>query len=191
MRPCKAGEPVTKTRFFPGFHCRRVVCACSAGTVGPFSNKPLSPKRTRAAAPAARRAAGAGGRAARRRPGAGRPPGAPGATGRVLCTVKKHSCVMTQPEQIKHIHAYGHTHRYTLCRYRQERARTHHTCAVSREITSLRTAPRRELAQTDRCARRRVRRLPSRDGREQGGDAGMRGLPNIRRVRRAAARRRD
>ena len=28
------------------FHCRRVVCACSAGTVGSFSNKPLSPKTT-------------------------------------------------------------------------------------------------------------------------------------------------
>ena len=27
------------------FHCRRVVCACSAGTVGSFSNKPLSQKR--------------------------------------------------------------------------------------------------------------------------------------------------
>jgi hypothetical protein len=27
------------------FHCRRVVCACSAGTVGSFSNKPLSPKQ--------------------------------------------------------------------------------------------------------------------------------------------------
>ena len=26
------------------FHCRSVVCACSAGTVGSFSNKPLSPK---------------------------------------------------------------------------------------------------------------------------------------------------
>ena len=26
------------------FHCRCVVCACSAGTVGSFSNKPLSPK---------------------------------------------------------------------------------------------------------------------------------------------------
>ena len=26
------------------FHCRRVVCACSAGAVGSFSNKPLSPK---------------------------------------------------------------------------------------------------------------------------------------------------
>ena len=25
------------------FHCRRVVCACSAGAVGSFSNKPLSP----------------------------------------------------------------------------------------------------------------------------------------------------
>ena len=28
------------------FHCRRVVCACSAGAVGSFSNKPLSPKPT-------------------------------------------------------------------------------------------------------------------------------------------------
>ena len=28
------------------FHCRSVVCACSAGTVGSFSNKPLSPKGT-------------------------------------------------------------------------------------------------------------------------------------------------
>ena len=28
-------------------HCRSVVCACSAGTVGSFSNKPLSPKSTR------------------------------------------------------------------------------------------------------------------------------------------------
>ena len=27
------------------FHCRCVVCACSAGAVGSFSNKPLSPKR--------------------------------------------------------------------------------------------------------------------------------------------------
>ena len=27
-----------------GFHCRCVVCACSAGAVGSFSNKPLSPK---------------------------------------------------------------------------------------------------------------------------------------------------
>ena len=27
------------------FHCRRVVCACSAGTVGSFSNKPLSQKK--------------------------------------------------------------------------------------------------------------------------------------------------
>ena len=27
------------------FHCRRVVCACSAGAVGSFSNKPLSPKK--------------------------------------------------------------------------------------------------------------------------------------------------
>ena len=27
------------------FHCRRVVCACSAGAVGSFSNKPLSPKQ--------------------------------------------------------------------------------------------------------------------------------------------------
>ena len=26
------------------FHCRRVVCACSAGAVGSLSNKPLSPK---------------------------------------------------------------------------------------------------------------------------------------------------
>ena len=26
------------------FHCRRVVCACSAGTVGSFSNKPLCKK---------------------------------------------------------------------------------------------------------------------------------------------------
>ena len=26
------------------FHCRRVVCACSAGAVGSFSNKPLSTK---------------------------------------------------------------------------------------------------------------------------------------------------
>ena len=26
------------------FHCRSVVCACSAGTVGSFSNKPLSQK---------------------------------------------------------------------------------------------------------------------------------------------------
>ena len=26
------------------FHCRSVVCACSAGTVGSFSNKPLSPQ---------------------------------------------------------------------------------------------------------------------------------------------------
>ena len=37
-----------------GFHCRRVVCACSAGAVGSFSNKPLSPKvelRVRAAYP--------------------------------------------------------------------------------------------------------------------------------------------
>ena len=25
------------------FHCRRVVCACSAGTVGSFSNKPIVP----------------------------------------------------------------------------------------------------------------------------------------------------
>ena len=25
-------------------HCRCVVCACSAGAVGSFSNKPLSPK---------------------------------------------------------------------------------------------------------------------------------------------------
>ena len=28
------------------FHCRSVVCACSAGTVGSFSNKPLSQKKT-------------------------------------------------------------------------------------------------------------------------------------------------
>ena len=28
-----------------GFHCRCVVCACSAGAVGSFSNKPLSPKK--------------------------------------------------------------------------------------------------------------------------------------------------
>ena len=28
------------------FHCRRVVCACSAGAVGSFSNKPHSPKPT-------------------------------------------------------------------------------------------------------------------------------------------------
>ena len=27
------------------FHCRCVVCACSAGAVGSFSNKPLSPKK--------------------------------------------------------------------------------------------------------------------------------------------------
>ena len=101
--------------------------------------------------------------------------------------------LMTQPKQNKTVNTFMHMdiRTGTLCRYRQESTRTHHTCAVSREITSLRTAPRRELAQTDRCARRRVRRLPSRDGREQGGDAGMRGLPNIRRVRRAAARRRD
>ena len=28
------------------FHCRCVVCACSAGAVGSFSNKPLSPKKS-------------------------------------------------------------------------------------------------------------------------------------------------
>ena len=28
------------------FHCRRVVCACSAGAVGSFSNKPLSQKKS-------------------------------------------------------------------------------------------------------------------------------------------------
>ena len=27
------------------FHCRRVVCACPAGTVGSFSNKALSQKK--------------------------------------------------------------------------------------------------------------------------------------------------
>jgi hypothetical protein len=33
------------------FHCRRVVCACSAGTVGSFSNKPLSQNKERCTLP--------------------------------------------------------------------------------------------------------------------------------------------
>ena len=33
------------------FHCRCVVCACSAGAVGSFSNKPLSPKNYSTPAP--------------------------------------------------------------------------------------------------------------------------------------------
>ena len=35
---------IKKSRDVSVFHCRCVVCACSAGAVGSFSNKPLSPK---------------------------------------------------------------------------------------------------------------------------------------------------
>ena len=36
----------TQTSHLSGFHCSRVGCACSAGTVGSFSNKPLSPNES-------------------------------------------------------------------------------------------------------------------------------------------------
>ena len=45
LSPCHE-SPCTRVPFSVSvFHCRRVVCACSAGAVGSFSNKPLSPKR--------------------------------------------------------------------------------------------------------------------------------------------------
>ena len=39
-------SPCTRVPFSVSvLHCRRVVCACSAGADGSFSNKPLSPKK--------------------------------------------------------------------------------------------------------------------------------------------------
>ena len=38
-------RPPARTKRTKSFHCRCVVCACSAGAVGSFSYKPLSPKK--------------------------------------------------------------------------------------------------------------------------------------------------
>ena len=44
LSPFALARPGTFLRV-GSFHCRSVVCACSAGTVGSFSNKPLSQQK--------------------------------------------------------------------------------------------------------------------------------------------------